>query len=373
MNRGPFDAAVVGGGILGCTTALHLARGGMRVVLLDKGPLCRQASGVNAGTLSLQYVTPAAIPYARKGRELWLDAQSWLGMDMGAKAKGCLTLAFTEEEAHLLAERTALRRDAGSPIEMVGVNRARQLEPELTARVKAAAHCTEDGLANASLTGRAYRVALPRAGADVREDSAVEAVARDSDGFSLSTGLGEVAARRVVLAAGAWSARLAATMGVRLDLGLNVNQVNVTERLPPLIRNTLGVVWQRLTLKQAPNGSVLIGGGWQGVADLDSDDSRIIPHNAINNVRLARHAVPALKGARIVRTWLGLQDRPPDHQPLAGPLPGVPGAFIISCAASGFTMGPYLGRLMADSLLGREPEMPLFDVAHAVVADDRRT
>ena len=129
----------------------------------------------------------------------------------------------------------------------------------------------------------------------------------------------------------------------------------------------------RLTLKQAPNGSVLIGGGWQGVADLDSDDSRIIPHNAINNVRLARHAVPALKGARIVRTWLGLQDRPPDHQPLAGPLPGVPGAFIISCAASGFTMGPYLGRLMADSLLGREPEMPLFDVAHAVVADDRRT
>ena len=59
-----FDGAVIGGGIMGCTTALHLARGGMRITVVDSGPLCRAASGANPGTLSMQTKRAALLPYA---------------------------------------------------------------------------------------------------------------------------------------------------------------------------------------------------------------------------------------------------------------------------------------------------------------------
>ncbi|MDJ0930661.1 MAG: FAD-dependent oxidoreductase [Breoghania sp.] len=66
----PLDAAIIGVGAMDATVALHLARGGMRVALIDRGEICREASGVNAGTLTLHMTRAALIPYAMKGREL---------------------------------------------------------------------------------------------------------------------------------------------------------------------------------------------------------------------------------------------------------------------------------------------------------------
>jgi glycine/D-amino acid oxidase-like deaminating enzyme len=56
----------------------------------------------------------------------------------------------------------------------------------------------------------------------------------------------------------------------------------------------------------------------------------------------------------------------PDFYPLAGALPGVPGAFVLACVRGGYTIGPYIGRLMGDLILDREPEMPLFDPARVL-------
>ena len=85
-----LDAAVIGGGAMGCTTALHLARGGMRVSLLERRGLCMEASGVNAGTLTLQTKQVALVPYALRGYQLWRTASEWFGMDVGVRPKGGL-------------------------------------------------------------------------------------------------------------------------------------------------------------------------------------------------------------------------------------------------------------------------------------------
>ena len=103
-------------GIHGCTVALMAARGGLKVALVERGALCREASGVNAGTLTLQMTRVALIPYALRAHAMWADAPNWLGHDVGVVVCDGLSLAFTEREEELLSYRAGKRREAGAPI-----------------------------------------------------------------------------------------------------------------------------------------------------------------------------------------------------------------------------------------------------------------
>lgn len=81
-----YDVCIIGGGVMGCTTALFLARAGMKVVLLERNALCRGASGVNAGTLTLHMTRAALVPYALKAWEMWMHPETWLGNGVLATA-----------------------------------------------------------------------------------------------------------------------------------------------------------------------------------------------------------------------------------------------------------------------------------------------
>jgi glycine/D-amino acid oxidase-like deaminating enzyme len=137
--------------------------------------------------------------------------------------------------------------------------------------------------------------------------------------------------------------------------------------MPPIMNTVLGIATSLLTLKQSTNGTVLIGGGWQGKGDPQRGGYEILPENLVGNLRLASYVIPALRNARIVRTWLGVEGKSADVMPLVGDVPGATGAYIIGCVRGGFTIGPYMGKLLADYILGREPEMPLFDPSRAVM------
>lgn len=114
-------------------------------------------------------------------------------------------------------------------------------------------------------------------------------------------------------------------------------------------------------MKQKINGTVLIGGGWQGRGTPQDGRGEVDAASVRPNLALAQYAVPALGDARVLRSWTGFEANVPDFYPLAGALPGVPDAYILGCVRGGYTIGPYIGQLMGDLILGREPEMPLFD------------
>ena len=354
-----YDAAVIGGGILGCSTALNLARGGMRVAILERRGLGMGASSVNGGTLAMQTKTVAMIPYHLRSLELWRTAGGWLGSDVGFRAPGSLVAAFTDAEAEMQETRMVARRTAGAPIEFVGLNRAREIEPGLTKKAKLVSYCPIDGYASPPVIAKAYRGALVRDGVAIREGTAVEGIERDGEAFSIRLGDRRLAARRVVLAGGAWLKGMAGWLGVDLPVGVLVNQLAITERTRPVMRTVASVANGLLTLKQYDNGTVLIGGGWIGHGNLEHGGVEIMPDQLVANVRLARHVIPGLAGTRVARGWLGLNCHVPDWKPVIGPLPGVPGAFIIGCCRSGFTGGPFLGRLLAQEILEGAPEMPL--------------
>jgi glycine/D-amino acid oxidase-like deaminating enzyme len=361
-----FDVAVVGAGAMGATTALYLARGGMRVALVDRGEICREASGVNAGTLTLQMTRAALIPYAMRGRALWLDAPAWLGMDVGARSAPGFSLAFTPAEREMLEKRAAARAAMGAPIRLVTAAEALAIEPGLNGALLAAAFCELDGHVTAYRIGRAYRRALTDAGVRLFEQTPVAGIERAAHGYVIRAAACRLPTRRLVLAGGVWLQTMLAWLGLRIAVKCLVNQLVVTERMRRVMHSVVGIANGLLSLKQFEDGTVLIGGGWQGIGDPQRGGVEAIPENLIGNIQLARHAVPALGETRIVRIWLGLESETADAMPMLGPLPGHDDAYVIGCVHSGFTSAPCMGRLLAQRILGAEPELPLFDPARLV-------
>ena len=352
-----YDIAVIGGGIMGCATALQIAEGGMRATVLDQGDLGQGASGVNAGTLSLQIKRVKLMPYALKGHQEW----EAMGDAVGFRKTGGYTLAFNEREAELLHKRQTLKAEAGAPIEFVSNNHIRNAEPNLTQKVISASYCPEDGYANSSLTGQYYRGRLHDQGIPYRERCPVTAIAQDGVGFALDTPQGEITASRILMATGAWLKPTAAMLGVDLPVNARINTVSVTERLEPLTSTVIGHATGLLTMKQKKNGTVLIGGGWQGRGTPQEGRGQVTAGSLQPNLALAQFALPALANARIMRSWTGFEANMPDFYPLVGALPGVEGAFVLGCVRGGYTIGPYISKLMGDFILDREPELPLFD------------
>lgn len=367
-----FDAIVIGGGVMGCTTALFLARGGMRVALVERDALCRAASGVNAGTLTLHMTRAALVPYAMRAWHMWMNAESWLGSGVAATAAPGLSLAFTPAEQELLRARAAARREYGAEIGLLDPAAALAVEPGLNPRVLEAAHCDMDGFASAYLTGRVCRAALHAANVEIVEYATVNRVERERaayrvhgarrDGTPLRLG-----GTRLVLAGGVWLEPLLGMLDVSVPVKTLVNQLIVTERMPRVMRTVLSIANGLLSMKQFANGTVLIGGGWQGVGDRVNGPVETIPQNLQGNLRLAQHVIPALATARVARIWLGLESETADAMPMLGPIPGHDDAWVIGCVHSGYTSGPFMGKLLAQTMLGGEPELPLFDPARLVV------
>nr|MBA3347652.1 FAD-binding oxidoreductase [Actinomycetota bacterium] len=120
-----------------------------------------------------------------------------------------------------------------------------------------------------------------------------------------------------------------------------------------LLRHLVYFAGERLTLKQAVAGSVLIGGGWPSEADPETGRPGVSLDSLAANLRLARHVVPALAQVRLLRIWTGSCNGTPDHRPILGELEGVPGFFVAAFPFLGFTAAPLMGKLVADLSRGR--------------------
>jgi glycine/D-amino acid oxidase-like deaminating enzyme len=154
-----------------------------------------------------------------------------------------------------------------------------------------------------------------------------------------------------------------AMLGVQIPIKVLINQLVITERTRPVMRSVLSVANGLLSLKQFANGTVLIGGGWQGDGNRDEGGIEARPQNLVGNMRLAAYAVPALVEARVARVWLGLEAETADALPIIGDVPGVANAYVVGSAHSGYTSGPFMGRIMAQHMLGQIPDLPIFNPA----------
>ena len=154
---------------------------------------------------------------------------------------------------------------------------------------------------------------------------------------------------------------IAAMLGADLPIRARVNTVSVTERAPKFINSVIGHATGLLTMKQKDNGTLLIGGGWQGKGKPEDGRGNVSIDSLSPNLQLAQFVVPELSKIRIIRSWTGFESNVPDFYPLAGKLPNNDNVFILGCVRGGYTIGPYISKLMGDYILDKELELPLFD------------
>ena len=172
------------------------------------------------------------------------------------------------------------------------------------------------------MTGRAYRHALSAADVAMHEHVAVAGIERRDGVYAIRDAEGtRLRAKRLALAGGVWLETMLGWLGLDVPVKCLVNQLVVTERMRPVMRSVVGIANGLLSLKQFENGSVLIGGGWQGIGDPVRGGVEAKPENLIGNVQLARHAIPALGETRVLRIWLGLESETADAMPMIGAWP----------------------------------------------------
>nr|WP_277910932.1 FAD-binding oxidoreductase [Asaia platycodi] len=246
----------------------------------------------------------------------------------------------------------------------MSAGKAVEIEPGLNPGLRAAASCALDGHIPSYRVGAAYARALEREGVTLLEHGEVAQIATGNGGdhaIHLRDRAHPVHAARVVASGGAWLEKMLDWMGFAIPIRCLFNQLVVTEPMSEVMGSVISIANGLLSLKQFTNGSVLIGGGWQGEGTLEAGGTRVIPENLRGNVRLAQHVIPALRNAMVLRVWLGQEAETPDAMPLIGSLGPDDTRFVIGSVHSGFTSGPYMARLLADRILGGDPDLRAFD------------
>jgi sarcosine oxidase subunit beta len=359
------EVLIVGGGGAGCATALHLAWRKVPCVLLERGFVGSQASGVNYGGVRQQGRDPAELPLARRAREFWGRLEELIGEDCEFAVTGHLKLARSDkEEAELIAYAETARAH-GIALRVIGRNAIHEEYPFLGKAVVAGSYCAEDGQANPRLLSPALARAARKAGADIRENATVVEIARDGARFAARTADGaEVRARVLVNTAGAWGAEISARFGEPVPLEVIAPNMAVTEPLPYFLKLNLGVCGGDVYARQIPRGNVIFGGG-RGDADAAALRARPLPEITLGAMRRAAAIVPRLAGATVIRTWTGIEGNMPDDLPVMGPSRTTPGLFhAFGFSGHGFALGPGVGAVMAELAVDGRTTTPIaaFDV-----------
>jgi glycine/D-amino acid oxidase-like deaminating enzyme len=381
INGLKTDVLVVGGGIMGCATAYYLAKAGGDVTLVERSELNRGASGTNAGNLHLQSQrliddTPEAlarsigiIALSKAASDVWRTLEADLGVDLGTRIRGGLLVAETPDQVKVLHRKAEFERSCGLDAVVISDTELRSLAPELSDRLLAADYVAEEGFANPLLVAPAMARHAIAYGATVVTNCAVTGIERRSgNGFVVTTSQGVFEARRIVDAAGAWAGQIAAMIGIKLPIGGAVLTVNVTEPEPFSLKPLVQHCGRKLTMKQTQYGTFIIGGGWSGDWVPETWLARTRLESTTGNLFNAVRVMPALGQTRLLRTWGGMTATTPGYAPIIGEVRGEPGFFVL-VSGSGLTLGPLVGRLMAELVSAGRASLPLDQYDPALAGD----
>ena len=347
------DAVVIGGGVNGTSIAHALASRGVKVVLVEKGALANGASGRSSALVRMHYTNEWDARLAWASYHVFTHWSELMGGPPVFTRTG-----FVNVVAPAYAE--SLRRNV-EMLRSLGVNTVALTAAELAALqpcanvedIGAAAYEPDSGYADPAATVDGFRRRAEELGARIMQWTAVTRIeCRESRVRGVETSAGRIESDAVVLAAGAWSARLGRDIG--LDLCMRpkaIDTVAVTRpaelREPHMvfIDNVLGNY-----LRPEAGGLTLVGVPCQEW-DIDPDTlgAGLPPHAASRGAELLTHRIPAMEGATLARGYRAFDGYSQDRHGVLGQVDGIDGLYLATAfSGSGFKIAPAVGLCMAE-------------------------
>jgi sarcosine oxidase subunit beta len=361
------EVAIVGGGIMGTSTAYFLAKRGQKdVVILEKDILAQASTGLSVGGIRQQFSTPANILLSQETLRLFEHFKEEFNADINFQQVGYLFLAQREETWKEFLVNAELQQQYSVPVVALTPEEIKSRWSYLEVEdLQGGTFCPEDGYADPYSVAMAFADTARRLGVRIEEKTEVTAIKIESGRVKgVETTKGLISSPIVVNAAGPWGGDVAEMAGFELPVKPYRRQVFVTlavEDIPKPIPMILDF-----------DPSFYFRGEGEGVLTGMSDQDE--PSSFNTNVdwdflerviEAAVHRAPILEKAEIRRGWGGLYTISPDDNPIVGALPGVKGLFCtIGFSGHGFQHGPSIGRIMSELILDGKTDFDLSPFAY---------
>jgi len=412
-NTFPDKTAVVviGGGIVGLSTALCLAERGVQVVVLEKGRIAGEQSSRNLGWVRKVMRPPSDLPMAQVAERLWAEMPARVGNDCGFRQAGIAYVSRTEKEQAVYEGWLDSVRGSGVDSRLLTPTQIADLVPGSTGDWCGGILTPSDGRAEPTKASSAIAKAAMAKGAVIVENCAVRTLETTAGAVSgVVTERGTIACDQVVLAGGVWSRRFLANHGVRLltlplvaavlrtepmegptdcavggadfsfrkrdDGGYTITQRGAL--FAPLTLDHLLIGMKYLPTLMAQWRNLRVSLGQEFLADLKLPrrwkPDEISPFEMVRtmdppvneglNQEAMRNLIaawPEFANARVAQQWGGMIDVTPDSMPVIGPVKALPNLILATgFSGHGFGTGPAAGALAADMITG---ETPIIDPA----------
>jgi glycine/D-amino acid oxidase-like deaminating enzyme len=350
------DVVIVGAGIMGVSTAYHLARlGAGRVIVLERDHVCAGSTALASGGIRHQYANRLGIELTTHSILTYERFEDEFGVDPNFRQHGYLILVTTEEALAMARGSVALQRTLGVDVDLLDADATQRRYPYLrTDDLRGATYSPRDGYADPYLCTTAIAARARALGVVIRQGTEVRGFGRRGDRVTgVVTASGGVDAAHVVIAAGAWSGVVGRLAGVDIPVVPHRRHKFITAPFPttdiPAATPFIIDPHAGVSMRREGDGILLGVGRPEEPPSFSTEVDRTLERRAGER---AVHRAPALAEARLMRGWAGLYEMTPDHTGIVSRVAGADGLYVIAgFSGHGFMHGPIAGQLMAEVIV----------------------
>jgi sarcosine oxidase subunit beta len=344
------DVVIIGAGVIGCSTAYHLAQIGIRnVAVVEMDQVGSGSSGKSASMLSLQYCEDElTVQMTKYAYERYMEFEEKMGIPIDFKKIGWMSVA-SEKEAEDLRRNAALLHSHDIRTEILGPEEIKRRYPELnTEDLILGTWGPEDGLIDPHMIMWGYLKKAQEMGAKVHQGVKATGIqVRNGKIEGVHTEKGFLASKVVVNAGGPWAKEIGRWVDVEIPIINLARTIVVTGPFTDIPGDRPFLddrVWEWYCRPEL--SGLLMGMGAKPVEKLDIQTDEGMVNEIID---VALHRIPVLERASMQTAWTGLRPLTPDDHPVIGPVPQVEG-FILNCGwgGRGIIQAPVAGRLVAE-------------------------
>ena len=363
------DAIVIGAGVVGACCALSLTNAGLKVLIIDRGPVASGTTGAGEGNILVSDKGPGAeLTLAIRSRDLWFDINTDIGGGFELEAKGGVVVSRSAKGISDLKRLSALQKVNG--VEVIELDGAglRKIEPHLSESVDYGVLYPGDAQCQPMLAAaQIIRAVKKRGGSFIQGENVVKINANAGSITGVTTDKNQYVSPIIINATGTWAGEIAKLAGSYLPIMPRRGFILVTSPAPKLVHHKVydadyvaNVASSDADLQSAAvvegtaSGTILIGASRERVGFKGDMDISILR-------QLARQAIslfPVLADIQLLRAYRGFRPYAPDHLPIIGPDKNIVGLWhAAGHEGAGIGLAPATGDLIAAQITGRTPFM----------------